>query len=124
MQNGGARLAHTLVDPLLLKVRHFGFQVHTLDVRQHRNEHTRVLAELREKSSGSTAALARGLTDASHELLETMRAIAEQEDTARWQRDSRSHHQRNAKPKRTFSTSSASPPWPESVSLVPAKIRA
>ncbi len=78
MQNGGARLAHTLVDPLLLKVRHFGFKLHTLDVRQHRNEHNAVLAEIREKSSGSMEALARGLTDASRELLETMRAIAEQ----------------------------------------------
>ena len=78
MQNGGARLAHTLIDPLLLKLRHFGFKLHTLDIRQHRNEHASVLAEIREKSFGSTEALARGLTDASHELLDTMRAIAEQ----------------------------------------------
>jgi phosphoenolpyruvate carboxylase len=78
MQNGGARLAHTLVDPLLLKLRHFGFKLHTLDIRQHRNEHASALAEIREKSLGSTEALARGLTDASHELLDTMRAVAEQ----------------------------------------------
>ena len=78
VQNGGARLAHTLVEPLLLKVRHFGFKLHTLDVRQHRNVHTSVLAEIREKSSGSTDALARSLTDESHELMDTMRAVAEQ----------------------------------------------
>jgi phosphoenolpyruvate carboxylase len=78
MQNGGARLAHTLVEPLLLKLRHFGFKLHTLDIRQHREVHAGVLAEIREKVSGRADALARGLTDASHELLDTMRAIAEQ----------------------------------------------
>jgi len=76
LQHGGARLAQTLVEPLLLKFRHFGFKLHILDVRQHRNVHAGVLAEIREKSSGSGDALARTLTDASRELLETMRAIA------------------------------------------------
>lgn len=78
-QNGGVRLAEALVEPLLLKLRHFGFKLHTLDVRQHRKVHSAVLDEIREKSAGQEAgALGRGLTDGSHELLDTMRAIAEQ----------------------------------------------
>lgn len=78
IQNGGARLAAAMVEPLLLNVRHFGFQLHTLDVRQHRNVHAGALAEIREKSSGTTATLAEELAGASHELLDTMRSIAEQ----------------------------------------------
>ncbi len=78
MQNGGARLAQTLMDPLLLQFRHFGFKLYVLDVRQHRNVHEGVLAEIREKSSGNTDALAGSLTDASRELFDTMRTIAQE----------------------------------------------
>ena len=78
MQNGGIRLAQALLDPLLLQFRHFGFKLYVLDVRQHRNVHAGVLAEIRDKSSGNTDALARSLSDASREMLDTMSAIAQQ----------------------------------------------
>lgn len=77
-QNGGARLAEAFVEPLLLKLRHFGFKLHTLDVRQHRKVHSAVLDEI--QSAGQAGALGRGLTGGSHELLDTMRAIAEQKE--------------------------------------------
>jgi phosphoenolpyruvate carboxylase len=74
--HGGARLAHSIVDPLLLKVRSLGFKLHTLDVRQHARVHAKALAEIAEKSTGSPDALLTELPPPSTELLETMRGIA------------------------------------------------
>ncbi|HEX8887714.1 MAG TPA: phosphoenolpyruvate carboxylase [Pyrinomonadaceae bacterium] len=78
--NGGERVAHLLLDPLLLKVRTFGFHLHTLDIRQHARIHARAVAEL---SSGAKldedgqAVLSSQPSDETRELIETMRAIAE-----------------------------------------------
>jgi phosphoenolpyruvate carboxylase len=74
--HSGARLAHTIVDPVLLKVRSFGFKLNTLDVRQHARVHARALAEISERSTGPQAAIVTGLSPESTELLETMRTIA------------------------------------------------
>ena len=74
-EHGGARLAHAIVDPVLLKVRSFGFQLHTLDVRQHARIHAQALNEITEKATGTKDALATELSPASTELLETMRTI-------------------------------------------------
>ncbi|HYX43161.1 MAG TPA: phosphoenolpyruvate carboxylase, partial [Pyrinomonadaceae bacterium] len=77
--NGGERIARLLLDPLLRKVKTFGFHLHTLDIRQHARVHERAVAEL----SGGAKLDARGLpvlpsspSDETRELLETMRAIA------------------------------------------------
>jgi phosphoenolpyruvate carboxylase len=43
-ENGGERLARSLVDPLLRQVETFGFHLHTLDIRQHSRIH-RLAAE-------------------------------------------------------------------------------
>jgi phosphoenolpyruvate carboxylase len=41
----GLRIARTLVDPLILQVRTFGFHLHTLDIRQHARVHALALQE-------------------------------------------------------------------------------
>ncbi|MBV9625608.1 MAG: phosphoenolpyruvate carboxylase [Acidobacteria bacterium] len=45
--NGGERLAELLVDPLIRKVRTFGFHLTTLDLRQHAAVHRAQLAEIK-----------------------------------------------------------------------------
>ena len=42
----GQRLARRFLDPLLRKVRTFGFHLHALDIRQHARVHAKVAAEL------------------------------------------------------------------------------
>jgi phosphoenolpyruvate carboxylase len=74
----GRRLAKDLVDPLLRKVRTFGFHLHALDIRQHAQVHAKAVAELavtREPDQQSS----HHETESSdtRELLETFRTIAE-----------------------------------------------
>ena len=72
--NRGERLAERLIDPLLRQVRTFGFHLHTLDIRQH----SRVLAlGLSTLASAVVAEGSKKLPEASAELLETFRTIAE-----------------------------------------------
>ncbi len=68
--NRGERLARTWVDPLLRKLRTFGFHLHTLDIRQHAGVHARVMEEIGPHPERSTNSAE------SKELLETFRAIA------------------------------------------------
>jgi phosphoenolpyruvate carboxylase len=78
MANRGQRLAELLLDPLLRKVRTFGFHLHTLDVRQHARVHASAILELwsavAEAHSGPT--LPPQLSAQTQELLETLRMIA------------------------------------------------
>ena len=69
--NRGERLATAWIDPLLRKVRTFGFRLHTLDVRQHARVHAEVLEELGPELT------AKAESAQSRELRETFRAIAE-----------------------------------------------
>ncbi len=71
LANRGERLARTGVDQLLRKVRTFGLQLHTLDIRQHARVHAKVIAELGPTLSGDAQS-----ADA-RELLETFRTIAQ-----------------------------------------------
>ncbi|MGA2832981.1 MAG: phosphoenolpyruvate carboxylase [Terracidiphilus sp.] len=73
--NRGLRIARTLVDPLILQVRTFGFHLHTLDIRQHARVHALALQE----AIADTAAqsLAGGLSAESASVLETFRVVAE-----------------------------------------------
>jgi len=68
--NRGERLATTWVDPLLRKLRTFGFHLHTLDIRQHAGVHARVIEEIGPQPERSTNSAE------SKELLDTFRAIA------------------------------------------------
>jgi phosphoenolpyruvate carboxylase len=79
VDNNGLRLARTLIDPLLLTARTFGFYLHTLDIRQHAKLQA---AALKESSAWSGAAASKGqlpspLTAPSTDVIETFRAIAE-----------------------------------------------
>jgi len=68
--NRGERLATTWVDPLLRKLRTFGFHLHTLDIRQHAGVHARAIEEIGPHPERSTNSAE------SKELLDTFRAIA------------------------------------------------
>jgi phosphoenolpyruvate carboxylase len=74
-ENRGVRIAHTLIDPLILQVRTFGLHLHTLDIRQH----ARVLAAaLQEAIADSIApSLPGSLSAETSSVLETFRVVAE-----------------------------------------------
>jgi len=80
--NQGARLAE-LVEPLVRKVRTFGFHLHALDIRQHARVLSATLAELASAvaPSGKAPQFPRELSADSVELLDTFRAIAELKKT-------------------------------------------
>jgi phosphoenolpyruvate carboxylase len=67
--NRGERLAELLIDPLLRKLRTFGFHLATLDIRQHARIHTQALKETRESS--------RKISDRTADVLATFRSISE-----------------------------------------------
>ena len=76
--NGGERLARALLDPLLLRVRTFGFHLHSLDIRQHARVHDHAVAEL--AALGGAASSATLLPAApgpeTTELLDSLRMVA------------------------------------------------
>jgi phosphoenolpyruvate carboxylase len=84
IENRGPRLAHALLDPLILLVRTFGFYLHTLDVRQHAKFHAAALEEATawrcDPDLINTAPPA--LTEQSANVLDTFRVIAELKQTA------------------------------------------
>jgi phosphoenolpyruvate carboxylase len=55
-ENRGKKLAERLLDPLLRKVRTFGFHLATLDIRQHAAVHRQAMQELRRDPPDSTRA--------------------------------------------------------------------
>jgi phosphoenolpyruvate carboxylase len=75
VDNRGRRIASSLIDPLILRVRTFGLHLHTLDIRQH----ARVLAAaLQEAIADSMASTLPGsLSDQTASVLETFRVVAE-----------------------------------------------
>ncbi|MFZ0884028.1 MAG: phosphoenolpyruvate carboxylase [Candidatus Acidiferrales bacterium] len=84
LENRGQRLAELLVDPLLRKVRTFGFHLHALDIRQHAAVHAKALAELAgaampalAKSVGGRDEISTGVSPEATELLDTFRMIAQ-----------------------------------------------
>ncbi len=79
VENRGLRLAQTLVDPLLLLARTFGFHLHTLDIRQHAKLHTAALKEAAawRSRAASAGTLPDSLSGPSADVLETFRTVAE-----------------------------------------------
>jgi phosphoenolpyruvate carboxylase len=69
--NRGERLTQTGLDQLIRKVRTFGFQLYTLDIRQHARVHARAIEELGPNLT-KTAESAE-----TREVIETLRTIAE-----------------------------------------------
>ena len=77
--NEGERLVRALLDPLLLRVRTFGFHLHSLDIRQHARVHDNAVAELAALSkagAGSSAVLPATPGPETTELLDSLRTIA------------------------------------------------
>jgi len=66
--NQGDRLATLLIDPLIQKVRTFGFHLHTLDLRQHARIHAEAAAQLHSEGARPT--------DAARDLLDQLRSLA------------------------------------------------
>ena len=88
IENRGQRLAERLIDPLLRKLRTFGFHLHTLDIRQHAQVHAKALAELKSAgiSDAASAASARqelvaNISAETAELLDTLQMIAQLKKT-------------------------------------------
>jgi phosphoenolpyruvate carboxylase len=90
--NRGLRLAELIIDPLLRKVRTFGFHLSTLDIRQHARMHAQALAEI-EASIGASVSLVQqrhgsgsherdahahidGISASTKDVLDTFREIA------------------------------------------------
>jgi phosphoenolpyruvate carboxylase len=77
-ESGGGRLATGLLDPLICKLRTFGFRLYTLDIRQHARVHREALLKIGQVSASQTSSSRPGvLSSAGIELLDTFRAIAE-----------------------------------------------
>jgi phosphoenolpyruvate carboxylase len=79
ISHNGEHLAHTFVNPLLLKVRTFGFHLHRLDIRQHARVHAEVVKELERTTQArdDSEAPAPAPSAPTRELLETFRSIAD-----------------------------------------------
>jgi phosphoenolpyruvate carboxylase len=73
-EGNGERMAKELLDPLLCKLRTFGFRLHTLDVRQHARVHREAVEEISQIGATREGA---GVSGPTIELLETLRAIAQ-----------------------------------------------
>jgi phosphoenolpyruvate carboxylase len=78
-ENRGLRLARTLVDPLLLLARTFGFHLHTLDIRQHAKLQAAALKEAAAWSgkAASGGVLPAPLSGPSADVIETFRMVAD-----------------------------------------------
>ncbi len=79
LENRGPRLAHALIDPLILEVRTYGLHLQTLDIRQHARLHTAALEEASAWKSDPARAssVPAQLSAASADVIDTFRAIAE-----------------------------------------------
>lgn len=79
ISEGGGRQARALLDPLLRKVKTFGFHLHSLDIRQHAKVHARAVAELA-AGGGACSAVSVVLpsppSPETTELLDTLRSVA------------------------------------------------
>src|ERR1017187_5954499 len=76
-QSGGERLASGMLDPLICKLRTFGFRLHTLDIRQHARVHRHAIGEVAQISGRQPDSQPfAGLCAASMELLDTCRTLA------------------------------------------------
>lgn len=79
--NRGERLALLLIDPLLRKLRTFGFHLHALDIRQHARVLSQAVPELASAVIVPNGTERRELPAPSAELLKTFHAIRELKQT-------------------------------------------
>src|SRR5580658_5670320 len=79
LENRGPRLAHALIDPLLLEVRTYGLHLQTLDIRQHARLHAAALEEASawKCDPARASSVPPPLSAPSADVIDTFRAIAE-----------------------------------------------
>ena len=82
MANNAQQLARGMVDPLILKLRTFGFHLYTLDIRQHAQVHAEAMHELAARCDSSGNGIAAPPSDASRSVADTMRAVAAEKSLA------------------------------------------
>jgi phosphoenolpyruvate carboxylase len=75
--NRGERVVEQLIDPLLRKVRTFGFHLHCLDIRQHARVLAQAVSDLASAVVTPEGATTREVAQPSADLLDTFRAVAE-----------------------------------------------
>jgi phosphoenolpyruvate carboxylase len=75
--NRGQRLAELMIDPLLRKLRTFGFHLSTLDIRQHARVHAQALAEIEPGPALHTNKTAPAISTTTQDILDTFHEIAE-----------------------------------------------
>jgi phosphoenolpyruvate carboxylase len=79
IENRGPRLAHALIDPLMLEVRTYGLHLQTLDIRQHARLHAAALEEASawKCDPARASSVPPPLSAPSADVIDTFRAIAE-----------------------------------------------
>jgi len=77
-ERGGQLLAQLVIEPVLSKLRTFGFHLSTLDIRQHAGVHAEALAEIRREGwQGVQHRMPLvGFSEQTEDVLETFKAIA------------------------------------------------
>src|ERR1700685_3945726 len=79
-ENHGGRLAELAIDPLFRAVQTFGFNLHTLDIRQHSRILAQALEELAAAASGrsesSSTVPSHAISESSREVINTFQLIA------------------------------------------------
>ena len=75
-QNRGLRLAELVIDPLLRAVHTFGFNLHSLDIRQHSSVLSESLTELTAAASGNPATF-REVSERSRETLNVFQTLVQ-----------------------------------------------
>ncbi len=75
--NGGERVARFLFDPLLRQVDTFGFNLHTLDVREHESVHKRALLEFSNAAAANEDNLPPRPSKETVNLLDSLRTISD-----------------------------------------------
>ncbi|MGA8267934.1 MAG: phosphoenolpyruvate carboxylase, partial [Candidatus Acidiferrales bacterium] len=74
--NGGERLAELLIDPFTRVVRTFGFQLHTLDIRQHANAISEALAEIAGGGAANAGPAVPAKSEIASDVIETFGMVA------------------------------------------------
>src|ERR1700733_11569196 len=79
IENRGPRLAHALIDPLMLEVRTYGLHLQTLDIRQHARLHAAALEEASawKCDPARASSVPAPLSAPSADVIDTFRTIAE-----------------------------------------------
>ena len=75
--NGGERVARFLFDPLLRQVDTFGFHLHTLDIREHRNVHKHAALEFSNAVTGDEGTLPPAPSKETVNLLDSLRIVGD-----------------------------------------------